>query len=59
MSGCDDQPRQKTTGEPKKVPPEIVKLAKEKLPGLTFDAVHREPTDRLNSGESTSPASSG
>lgn len=43
LTGCDDKPPQKTTMEMKDVPPEIMKVAKEKLPGVTFDAAYKEP----------------
>lgn len=42
LAGCGEKKGQKTTMELKDVPPEIMKVAKEKLPGVTFDAAYRE-----------------
>lgn len=43
LTGCGEKPQQKTTMELKDVPPEIMKVAKEKLPGVTFDSAYKEP----------------
>jgi hypothetical protein len=43
LAGCGAKPPPKTVLELKGVPPEIMKVAKEKLPGVTFDAAYREP----------------
>ena len=43
LTGCGEKPQQKTTMELKEVPLEIMKVAKEKLPGVTFDSAYREP----------------
>lgn len=43
LTGCGEKKAQKTTMELKDVPPEVMKVAKEKLPGVTFDAAYREP----------------
>ncbi|VTS01479.1 unnamed protein product [Gemmata massiliana] len=43
LTGCGGKKEQKTTMELKDVPPEIMKVAKEKLPGVTFDAAYKEP----------------
>lgn len=43
LAGCGEKKAQKTTMELKDVPPEIMKVAKEKLPGVNFDAAYREP----------------
>lgn len=42
-TGCGEKPPQKTPMELKDVPPEVMKVAKEKLPGVTFDSAYREP----------------
>ena len=42
QTGCGEKKAQKTPMELKDVPPEIMKVAKEKLPGVTFDAAYRE-----------------
>lgn len=42
-TGCGEKPPQKAAMELKDVPPEVLKVAKEKLPGVTFDAAYREP----------------
>ena len=41
-TGCGEKPPQKTPMELKDVPPEVMKVAKEKLPGVTFDSAWRE-----------------
>jgi hypothetical protein len=43
LFGCSEKPPQKTPMDMKDVPPQIIKAAKEKLPGVTFDAAYREP----------------
>ena len=43
LAGCGEKKAQKTPMELKDVPPEIMKVAKEKLPGVTFDSAWREP----------------
>ena len=43
LTGCGEKKGQKTPMELKDVPPEIMKVAKEKLPGVTFDSAWREP----------------
>jgi hypothetical protein len=43
LTGCGEKPQQKTTMELKDVPPEIMKVAKEKLPRVTFDSAYKEP----------------
>jgi predicted small lipoprotein YifL len=44
LAGCPGEPKgKKTPLELKDVPADILKVAKEKLPGVTFDAVYREP----------------
>ena len=43
MTGCGGAKGQKTAMELKDVPPDILKVAKEKLPGVAFDAAWREP----------------
>lgn len=47
LAGCGEKPPQKTPMDLKDVPPEIVKVAKEKLPGVTFDAAYREPNGSI------------
>jgi predicted small lipoprotein YifL len=42
LTGCGDKKAQKTPMELKDVPPDIMKVAKEKLPGVTFDAAWKE-----------------
>ncbi len=42
-TGCGGAKGQKTTMELKDVPPDVLKVAKEKLPGVTFDAAWKEP----------------
>lgn len=42
VSGCGQKPPPKTPMELKDVPPNIMKVAKEKLPGVTFDSAFRE-----------------
>lgn len=44
LTGCGGKPEQKTTMELKDVPPDILKVAKEKLPGVTFDSAYKEPS---------------
>ena len=41
-TGCEGKKAQKTPMELKDVPPEIMKVAREKLPGVTFDSAWRE-----------------
>jgi hypothetical protein len=43
ITGCGEKSQQKTAMELKDVPPEILRVAKEKLPGVTFDSAYREP----------------
>lgn len=43
LTGCGGKREQKTTMELKDVPPDILKVAKEKLPGVTFDSAYKEP----------------
>jgi hypothetical protein len=43
LTGCGHKPPPKTAMELKDVPPEIMKVAKEKLPGVRFDAAYKEP----------------
>ena len=43
LTGCGERPPAKTTMELKDVPPEVMKVAKEKLPGVTFDSAWKEP----------------
>ena len=43
LTGCGEKKAQKTPMELKDVPPEIMKVAKEKLPGVTFDSAWKEP----------------
>ena len=43
VTGCGEKPQQKTPMELKDVPPDIMKVAKEKLPGVTFDSAYKEP----------------
>ena len=43
LAGCGEKKAQKTPMELKDVPPEIMKVANEKLPGVKFDAAWREP----------------
>ena len=42
LTGCGEKKGQKTPMELKDVPPEIMKVAKEKLPGVTFDSAWKE-----------------
>lgn len=42
LTGCGEKKSGKTPMELKDVPPEIMKVAKEKLPGVTFDAAYKE-----------------
>ena len=42
LTGCGEKKSGKTPMELKDVPPEIMKVAKEKLPGVTFDSAWRE-----------------
>lgn len=42
VPGCGEKAGKKTPMEFKDVPPDIMKVAKEKLPGVTFDAAYRE-----------------
>ena len=42
LTGCGEKNSVKTPMELKDVPPEIMKVAKEKLPGVTFDAAFKE-----------------
>ena len=43
-TGCGGPAKEaKTAIELKDVPPEVMKVAKEKLPGVTFDAAYQEP----------------
>ena len=42
LTGCGGKKGQKTPMDLKDVPPEIMKVAKEKLPGVTFDSAWRE-----------------
>lgn len=42
LAGCGEKAGKKTAMEMKDIPPEIMKVAKEKLPGITFDAAYRE-----------------
>lgn len=42
-TGCGEKPPQKTPMELKDVPPDIMKVAREKLPGVAFDSAYREP----------------
>lgn len=41
-TGCGDKKEQKTAMELKDVPPDIMKVAQEKLPGVKFDAAFKE-----------------
>ena len=43
LAGCGEKKAQKAPMELKDVPPEIMRVAKEKLPGVTFDAAWKEP----------------
>lgn len=43
LIGCGDAPKGRTTMELKDVPENIMKVAKEKLPGVNFDAARIEP----------------
>lgn len=43
LVGCSEKTPLKTRMELKDVPPEILKVAKEKLPGVTFDSAYKEP----------------
>lgn len=43
LTGCGEKKQGKTPMELKDVPPEIMKVAKEKLPGVTFDSAWKEP----------------
>lgn len=43
LTGCGDRTAQKTKLELKDVPADIQKVAKEKLPGVTFDSAYKEP----------------
>lgn len=43
LTGCGEKPPPKTAMELKDVPPEIMKVAKEKLPGVKFDTAYKEP----------------
>jgi hypothetical protein len=43
LTGCGEKPQAKTRLELKDIPGDIMKVAKEKLPGITFDAAFREP----------------
>lgn len=43
LAGCGERAPQKTRMELKDVPPDILKVAKEKLPGVTFDSAYKEP----------------
>ena len=42
LTGCGETKEQKTTVDIKDVPPEIMKVAKEKLPDVAFDAAWRK-----------------
>ena len=42
LTGCGEKKEQKTAMELKDVPPEIMKVAQEKLPGVKFDAAFKE-----------------
>ena len=42
LTGCGEKKSGKTPMEMKDVPPEIMKVAKEKLPGVTFNEAFRE-----------------
>lgn len=42
-TGCGDRAARKTKLELTDVPPEIQRVAKEKLPGVTFDSAYKEP----------------
>ncbi|QEL20470.1 hypothetical protein [Limnoglobus roseus] len=42
VAGCGEKKAAKTAMELKDVPPDILKVAKEKLPGVAFDAAYRE-----------------
>lgn len=43
LTGCGESKEQKTTIEIKDVPPDIMKVAKEKLPDVTFDTAWKKP----------------
>ena len=42
LTGCGESKAGKTPMDLKDVPPEIMKVAKEKLPGVTFDSAWKE-----------------
>ena len=42
LPGCGEKREQKTPMELKDVPPEVMKVAREKLPGVKFDAAFKE-----------------
>ena len=42
LTGCGEKKAPKTPMELKDVPPDILKVAKEKLPGVTFNEAFRE-----------------
>lgn len=43
LIGCGSKTPQKTTIDLNDVPPSILKIAKEKLPGVTFTSAYKEP----------------
>lgn len=43
LSGCGENSPLKSRMELKDVPPEIMKVAKEKLPRVSFDSAYKEP----------------
>lgn len=42
LTGCGEQTEQKTTMEIRDVPPDIMKVAKEKLPDVAFDTAWKK-----------------
>jgi hypothetical protein len=42
LTGCGEKKEQKTTMDIKDVPPEIMKVAKEKLPDVAFDTAWKK-----------------
>ncbi|MFM7151198.1 MAG: hypothetical protein ACKO23_15275 [Gemmataceae bacterium] len=43
LCGCGEKPASKVHMELKDIPENIMKIAREKLPGVTFDVAYREP----------------
>ena len=47
LAGCGGKQEEKTTMDIKDVPPEIMKVAKEKLPDVAFDTAWKKPNGTI------------